>query len=181
MEKAQFINWFGGLVSRMAENSVYYPSVLIAQGILETNYGKSELSSKHHNYFGIKVGRSWKGDSVNMITGEVFNGQSVMIQDHFRSYTHPEQSIKDRITWMRETDLYNQVELKSTPEEQAKAIQEAGYATDPNYSNKIIQIINRYDLKQFDKNRDIMKNISIAISILLITAAALTMYKAIKY
>jgi len=177
----QFINWFGSMVSRMSENSVYLPSVLIAQAVLETSYGKSKLSADHHNYFGIKAGSTWKGETVNMSTGEVFNGQSVIIQDNFRSYLNPEQSIKDRINWMKDEDLYKQVELNHTAEDQARAIQQAGYATDPNYSNKIINLIDRYDLKQFDKNRDNMKNLSIAISILLITAAALTMYKAIKY
>lgn len=181
MENGQFINWFGGLVSRMSENSVYFPSVLIAQAVLETSYGKSELSSKYHNYFGIKAGSSWKGHTVNMATGEVFDGESVTIQDDFRSYEDPDQSIKDRIDWMIRTDLYKEVGLANTPEAQAEAIQEAGYATDPNYSNKLINLIHRYDLKQFDQNRDLMKNISIAISILLLTAAALTMYKALKY
>lgn len=181
MENVQFINWFGGMVIRLTENSDYFPSVLIAQAALETSYGNSDLSSTYHNYFGIKAGSTWKGETVNMSTGEVFNGQSVTIQDHFRAYSDPEQSIKDRINWMLEKDLYNQVKIALSPESQAAAIQEAGYATDPNYSNKLIHLIHRYDLKQFDKNRDVMKNLSIAISLLLITAAALTMYKAVKY
>nr|WP_253916421.1 glucosaminidase domain-containing protein [Lentimicrobium sp. S6] len=165
----------------MTENSAYFPSVLIAQGILESNYGRSRLSAIHHAYFGIKAGSQWKGKTVNLSTGEVINGNSVTITDDFRVYESPEQSIKDRINWMMDFDRYNEVEEAKTPEAQAIAIQNAGYATDPNYANKIINIIDSNNLKQFDKNRDIMKNISLAISILLLTAAALTMYKTLKY
>jgi flagellum-specific peptidoglycan hydrolase FlgJ len=176
-----FINWFGGLVSRISENSAYFPSVLIAQGILESNYGKSSLSVIHNNFFGIKAGESWTGSTVNMSTGEVFNGQSVTIQDEFRVYKEPEQSIKDRINWMMNSSRYNGVKAATTPEAQAQAIQSASYATDPNYSSKLIALIDKYNLKQFDQNRDTMKNISIAISVLLIAAAALTIYKTVKY
>lgn len=176
-----YINWFGGLVSRMSESSAYFPSVLIAQGILESNYGKSSLAAIHNNHFGIKAGTSWTGDSVNMSTGEVFNGQSVTIKDDFRKYCCVELSIKDRINWMMRSSRYNNVKAATTPQAQAQAIQAAGYATDPDYANKLISIIDKYDLKQFDQNRDTMKNISLAISVLLIAAAILTMYKTLKY
>lgn len=181
MSESSFINWFGSIVSRMTENSAYFPSVLMAQGILETDYGRSILSNVHNAYFGIKAGSQWNGNSINLNTGEVINGESVIIQDNFRVYDSPEQSVKDRINWMMDFDRYNEVEEAKTPEAQAIAMQNAGYATDPNYANKLINIINRNNLKQFDKNRDIMKNISLAISILLLTAAALTMYKTLKY
>lgn len=181
MDTITFVNWFGGLVSRVSENSAYFPSVLIAQGILESNYGKSILSKNHNNYFGIKTGSSWKGDSVNMNTGEVFDNKEVIVNDAFRAYNNPESSIKNRIEWMMNEDRYSNVKEASTPNSQAQAIQNAGYATDPNYSNKLISIIEKYDLTKFDKNRNIMKNISIAVSVLLITAAALTMYKTLKY
>ncbi len=178
---SNFVDWFGGLVSRVSENSAYFPSVLIAQGILESSYGKSKLSAIHNNYFGIKAGSQWHGNTVDLNTGEVFNGESVIINDTFRVYSEPEMSIKDRINWMAKSERYNKVALANTPEDQANEIQNAGYATDPNYSDKLKSIIDKYKLKQFDKNKEKMKNISIAISVLLIAAAGLTMYKTLKY
>lgn len=176
-----FVNWFGAIVSRKTEFSAYFPSVIIAQGILEGNQGKSVLSSVYNNHFGIKTGSRWKGESVNLSTGEVVNGQNIIIQDNFRVYDNPEQSVGDRINWMMSTNRYNKVKEARTPELQAREIQNAGYATDPNYANKLINIIESKNLKQFDQNRDTMKNISLAISILLLVAAALTMYKTLKY
>ena len=176
-----FINTFGKLVSRMSIYSAYFPSVLIAQGILETDHGRSMLSTLHNNYFGIKAGSQWQGQTVNMNTGEVFGGQAVTVAADFRKYNSVEDSISDRINWMKKMPIYNLVGEARTPETQAQEIQNAGYATDPNYSNKLISLIEKYDLKQFDKNRNSMKNLNLAIAILLMASAALSIYKTVKY
>ena len=165
----------------MSIYSAYFPSVLVAQGILETNHGRSTLSVLHNNYFGIKAGSSWEGETVNMNTGEVFNGQSVTVAADFRKYRSIEDSISDRISWMQKTQRYAAVGNANTPEAQAQALYDAGYATDPNYANKLISLINQYDLKKFDKNRDDMKNLNLAIAVLLLSSAILTIYKTLKY
>lgn len=178
---SDFIETVGNTIARATIGTGYLPSVLIAQGILESDWGNSVLSNKYNNLFGIKAGSTWKGQTVDLQTGEVYNGKEVLIYDAFRVYSNWEKSIKDRVEWMRETPRYSGVELLDSPETQVRELQNAGYATDPNYANKVIQLINDYDLKQYDKNKHIMKTINITIAVLIFVVAILGLYKNLKY
>lgn len=178
---SDFILTVGNKAARATIGTGFFPSVLIAQAILESSWGDSILASKYNNLFGLKAGTSWEGKTVNLQTGEVFDGESVLILDAFRVYDNWEKSIKDRINWMRETSRYANVEVLDTAEYQAKELQNAGYATDPNYANKLIQIIYDYDLIQYDKNKQSMKTINIIVAVLLLIIAVLGIYKNLKY
>ncbi|MEG0293915.1 glycoside hydrolase family 73 protein [Enterococcus sp.] len=129
------------------------PSIIIGQAILESNWGKSELSSKYNNLFGIKsFGHS---DFVTLDTQEYVNGQWITIQGDFRVYQTWEESMDDHtmlfvngVDWSPQK--YEAVLTAPSYKEAAIALQEAGYATDPTYAEKVIQVIEAYDLAQYD-------------------------------
>lgn len=129
------------------------PSIIIGQAILESNWGQSELSSEYNNLFGIKA----YGDQekVNMDTQEFVNEQWITIKGDFRVFDSWEQSMDSHtmlfvngVDWSPEK--YEQVLTASNYEEAAEALQEAGYATDPDYADKIKEVIETYQLYQYD-------------------------------
>ena len=88
MNKEAFISLIAPYIVREAKALGYkFPSAIIAQACLESNYGASKLSSLYYNYFGLKCGSSWKGKSVNMKTNEEYSvGTLTAIRDNFRVY-----------------------------------------------------------------------------------------------
>lgn len=127
----------------------FFKSVIIAQAAIESNWGRSALSAKYNNYFGIKAGKSWKGKTVNMKTGEVFDGKNVTINSNFRVYDSLAESIRDRNRLLR-MPRYKAVEPADTPRKQAEAIKAAGYCTATNYVESIMATINANGLTLYD-------------------------------
>ena len=121
------------------------PKYLVAQAALETGWGKSvmraEDGSSSHNLFGIKAGKSWQGGQARAITSEFRDGAVVKETAQFRSYDSYQDSFHDLVTLLQSNDRYKEV-VKSAdnPERFVRELQKAGYATDPNYANKISQI-----------------------------------------
>lgn len=121
------------------------PKYLVAQAALETGWGKSvmraEDGSSSHNLFGIKAGQSWQGGQARAITSEFRDGSMVKETAQFRSYNSYQDSFHDLVTLLQSNDRYKEV-LKSAdnPEQFARELQKAGYATDPDYASKISQI-----------------------------------------
>ena len=130
------------------------PSIIIGQGILESNWGQSTLASEYNNLFGIKsFGHEKK---VNLETQEYINELWVTIQGDFRVYDTWEESMDDHtrlfvngVTW--NPRLYENVLMATNYVEAAHALQAAGYATDPDYANKVIHVIETYELYQYDQ------------------------------
>jgi flagellum-specific peptidoglycan hydrolase FlgJ len=139
-----------------------FPSLMIAQACLESSYGKSKLASLHHNYFGIKASAGWKGATVNYSTIEFINRNPVSVKQAFRSYPTLEAGFADRVKFLKVNKRYtlNGVFNSATPEEQARCFLKAGYATDPTYPEKLIRIINQYNLQQFDPPCKTISNFS---------------------
>lgn len=127
----------------------FFKSVVIAQAAIESNWGRSALSAKYNNYFGIKAGKSWKGKTVNMKTGEVVDGKNVTINSNFRVYDSLADSIRDRNRLLR-MPRYKAVEPADTPQKQAEAIKAAGYCTATNYVESIMATINANGLTLYD-------------------------------
>lgn len=130
------------------------PSIIIGQAILESNWGQSQLASEYNNLFGIKA--YGDGPSVHMETEEYVNETWITINGEFRAYSSWEESMDDHtqlfvngVSWNQQ--LYHQVLLAQGYREAANALQEAGYATDPDYAAKIINMIENYDLDQYDQ------------------------------
>ncbi|EGP4765827.1 N-acetylmuramoyl-L-alanine amidase [Enterococcus faecium] len=130
------------------------PSIILGQAILESNWGKSTLASKYNNLFGIKAYGDQK--KVSLETKEFVNEEWITIQGDFKVYDSWEQSMDDHtqlfvqgVDW--NPALYEKVIAATNYQEAAQALQDAGYATDPGYAQKIIQVIETYQLNQYDR------------------------------
>lgn len=128
-------------------------SITISQAILESNWGKSELAQKGKNLFGIKG--SYKGNTVVMATKE-HNGVSyVGTKASFKAYPTWYESLNDHAilfahgpSWNK--DLYKGLMNQTNYRAAAKALDYTGYSTDPNYSAKLIEVIEKFNLAQYD-------------------------------
>ncbi|HBS85682.1 MAG TPA: hypothetical protein DEA97_03945 [Bacteroidales bacterium] len=150
--RSEYIKKYTPAVVRAARGTGLFPSLFMAQAILESGNGQSLLARDYNNHFGIKSTPDWKGKVVRMSTREVFNGKDVYIKDGFRWYKNPIDSFKDRVKFLQENKRYKKhgVFDAKTPEEQADALQRAGYATDPSYASILKWMIGTYNLKELD-------------------------------
>lgn len=152
-ERLNYIKAVGPIATVACIGMHLFPSIMIAQAALESGNGKSLLAAKYNNHFGIKASKGWKGKTADLPTSEVVSGKSVKVKAAFRAYDNIYQGFDDRVNFLRVNPRYAKagVFTAQTPEEQAHALLRAGYATDPAYPQKLITIINTYDLKKFDK------------------------------
>jgi flagellum-specific peptidoglycan hydrolase FlgJ len=127
-------------------------SVTLAQGILESNWGRSGLSTRGHNYFGIKaLTKEGPAGVIWMETWEVENGRNVTRNEPFRQYNNAAESLIDHGYFFVENGRYaNAMAAAKDPREFARRINQAGYATDPQYAPKLISLMDAYNLYQFD-------------------------------
>ena len=154
--QAQFIEDTAYHAQQVAGANDLYASVMIAQAILESGYGSSTLSSPpNHNLFGVKG--SYNGQSVNMQTWEHFDGQNVIINAQFRKYPSYRESFEDNARVLKTTSFYPGVYFysgawKSRTNSYRDATQwlTGRYATDPNYNNKLNNLIVTHNLTQYD-------------------------------
>jgi flagellum-specific peptidoglycan hydrolase FlgJ len=118
-------------------------SITLAQGILESGSGKGRLSVEANNHFGIKC-HGWKGKKIYH--------DDDRSQECFRKYDHAESSFKDHSEFLTGRGRYAQLfKLKSDDYKGwAKGLRAAGYATDRKYPEKLISLINRYNLDKYD-------------------------------
>lgn len=158
MTRQEYIDKFKNIVIDSVKGTGLFPSVMMAQAILESSNkygvpGSTVLAKDYNNHFGVKADSSWKGKKVNLQTREVYNGKNVMIGDFFRVYNNPADSFKDRNEFLLRNSNYHRagVFLATTPEMQAEALQKAGYATDPKYANVLKALIKMYNLKALDE------------------------------
>ncbi len=137
-------------------------SITLAQGILESGNGNSKLARTANNHFGIKCHKNWDG-------GTFFQDDDLK-NECFRSYPNAAQSYDDHSQFLTGRSRYAKLfDLKLTDYKGwAKGLKSAGYATNPKYAHLLIDIIEKYDLDQYDnmpylpqqeKNKDIKINI----------------------
>lgn len=124
------------------------PSVAAGQAALESAWGLSSLSTKYNNLFGIKG--SYQGNSAMMNTWEVYGGQRYDIKAGFRAYPDWATSILDYGVFLTVNQRYKAAIGIKDYKGQITAIHKAGYATDPQYANKVISIIDSYGLAAWD-------------------------------
>lgn len=144
----EYIKSTSKIALKVAKKYDLYPSVLLAQSALESNFGRSKLSKEHNNYFGIKAKDGDK--SVNFETWENEKGKNVKISAPFRVYSSKEECFEKYASLIVNAPRYKKVIDASTYSDAAKELQKAGYATDPKYSKKIINLIERYKLDSLD-------------------------------
>lgn len=119
-------------------------SITLAQGLLESGYGKGELALKTNNHFGIKCHTGWEGDfdyHDDDAKGECF-----------RKYNHPMYSFRDHSVFLTTRDRYAFLFSYSNTDYKrwAHGLRKAGYATDKRYPQKLIYLIEKHQLYKFD-------------------------------
>lgn len=119
-------------------------SIILAQGILESGAGKGDLALEANNHFGIKCHKDWLGESVRHDDDSA--------QECFRKYTEASESYRDHALFLVGKNRYATLFTyeKDDYKSWAKGLRAAGYATDPNYPDKLISYIERYNLHQYD-------------------------------
>lgn len=126
--------------------------LILSQAALESGWGKREIrgqdGSQSYNLFGIKASPSWKGKVVNIMTTEYENGVPQKVMQPFRAYDSYADSFADYARLISKNERYSEVVKAGTPQEAARSIQRAGYATDPKYADKLISIMGYFNSRQ---------------------------------
>lgn len=148
MSKA-FIDSIKNGAMQLWEKFGILPSVAIGQAALESAWGRSGLATEYKNLFGIKG--SYKGNSAMLDTWEVYDGKRYDIKDGFRVYPDWNTSILDYGVFLTVNSRYKNALGITDYKKQIRAIHSAGYATDPEYANKVISIIEYNRLYELDK------------------------------
>ncbi len=143
----QYVSKYRSLAQSEMTRTGIPASITLAQGILESGFGNSELAKKARNHFGIKCHTGWKGKGYYMDDDER--------NECFRVYSSPEESYIDHSEFLVGRARYNSLfELSPTDYKGwAKGLKKAGYATNPKYATILIGLIDKYNLHQYDKRR----------------------------
>lgn len=148
-KQIQFCKDIASCINKYAEQySIKCKVGVLAQAIIESNYGESVLSKDYHNYFGLKCGSYWTGRSVSLMTREEYNGQSVKIKDGFRVYDSMDSGVKgyfDFINTKRYSNLKNIEDYRTY----FTLLKADGYATSSSYVNTLCNIVEQNNLEQF--------------------------------
>ena len=140
-----YIKQYAVLAQQKMEEYGIPASITLAQGILESGAGKSDLALNANNHFGIKCHKDWTGDTFIKDDDEK--------DECFRKYKMVEESYRDHSIFLTSHKRY--LSLFSLPrtdyEGWAKGLKQAGYATDPTYATRLIDLIERYNLNRFDQ------------------------------
>ncbi len=135
-------------VEKMLEHGIP-ASITLAQGILESGSGKSQLAIKANNHFGIKCHNDWRGKTYTMDDDKK--------NECFRKYKSAAQSFEDHSQFLTTRDRYAFLfEYKVTDYKKwAHGLKKAGYATNPHYAQMLIKVIEDYHLNRFDKIKNL--------------------------
>ncbi|MGP0172391.1 flagellar assembly peptidoglycan hydrolase FlgJ [Pseudomonas sp. NCHU5208] len=141
----EFVATMLPMAEAAAEKIGVDPRYLVAQAALETGWGKSIIRTRDgdssHNLFGIKAHGGWEGDSARVLTTEFKGGKAVKESASFRTYESYAHSFDDYVRFLQDNGRYEKaLNVTENPERFVKELQQAGYATDPNYARKISQI-----------------------------------------
>lgn len=146
MNKQDFIDLIkdGAIKGYNAYNIL--PSLTMAQAILETGWGRYLIGN---NIFGIKADKNWKGKTKKIKTHEYVNGKRVYIDAYFRDYDSIDDCLEDRFVFLSKPRYKKVIQAKDY-KTACNEIWKAGYATDPQYPQKLIKIIEQNKLYEFD-------------------------------
>ncbi len=161
-KKINFINEISPLACENYEKYNILPSITVAQAILESSWGESELTKYSNNLFGIKADSRWSGNIVKASTLENYDDKIVA---SFRKYNSLEESIDDHGKFLSENKRYEESGLFKAHHyiTQAQALEDAGYATKQNESGELIyadlltDVIRKYNLQLLDREVESIK------------------------
>lgn len=139
-----YINQYKDMAIKEMEKYHIPASITLAQGLLESGAGRSELATKGNNHFGIKCGGGWSGKRMYKDDDSK--------DDCFRVYGNAKDSYEDHSRFLLKNRYKRLFNLKLTDYKGwAKGLKECGYATSPTYATRLIEIIETYQLYQYDK------------------------------
>lgn len=165
-DNEKFIEEIGAMAKADMAKSGICAAVTVAQAILESGWGKSDLAVKANNIFGMKCslsgntwpGSTWDGKSAyNKSTGEYYSGSYTTVKADFRKYGSWAESVADHGAYLagakngsalRYAGLVGCADYKKA----AQIIKDGGYATSPDYVSKICNIVEQYNLTRFNTN-----------------------------
>ncbi len=150
--KDAFVEAVGAAARELAATTDVPASVTVAQAILESDWGNSLLTRQANNYFGIKaMGRVGSDGAIWMRTQEIGASGPYQVLAPFRAYKSMADSLQDHADLFRRVSLYQRaMQVTDDPDEFARRIAAAGYSTDPAYAQKLIALMQRYNLYRFD-------------------------------
>lgn len=126
-------------------------SFTIAEGALESGWG---AHAPGNNLFGVKADAAWTGPVTTQRTREVLHGQSVVITARFRAYPDWQGCMDDHAAFLHSNPRYHAAFDCKDGESFAQAVAAAGYATDPQYADKLISIMRHHNLAQYDTQEE---------------------------
>lgn len=140
----QYIHDYKNIAKNNMKNHGIPASITLAQGILESGAGRGTLCKTANNHFGIKCHSGWTGDAV-------YHDDDAA-QECFRKYKDPAESYNDHSLFLTSRGRYSSLFKldKDDYKGWARGLKAAGYATDPRYPNKLISLIERYELDRYD-------------------------------
>lgn len=148
----QAIEYIAPYAVKLQSQSGIPASVTIAQYLLESGTGvPSLLAREYKNPFGVKAFDDWTGQYVVLPTQEYYDGRYVTVQAKFKRYESIDQAIQDRAKLLSGERYQQYLQGVTDPVKYAEGLQKAGYATDPQYANKLSSLIQTYGLTQYDK------------------------------
>ncbi|MDT8374631.1 MAG: glucosaminidase domain-containing protein, partial [Bacteroidales bacterium] len=139
-----YLNRYSALAISEMKRTGIPASITLAQGMVESNYGRSTLARKGNNHFGIKCHSDWKG-------GRIYHNDNRK-GECFRSYRSVEDSYRDHSDFLVNGSRYRDLFRLASDDYKgwANGLKKAGYATDPKYPSKLIGKIEEYGLHRFD-------------------------------
>ena len=140
-----FVEKLWPLAKQTARKLGVNPEVILSQAALETGWGKYVISKDNQssfNLFNIKAGEDWQGDRMEKVSMEYIGGRAIQQKSDFRAYDSFEQSFADYADFIQNNPRYGMKSEQSLHDETyIKRLHQAGYATDPNYTQKIMRVL----------------------------------------
>lgn len=144
----QFVSRMGPSAQAASAASGVPAPLILAQAALESGWGKREIRAENgaqsFNLFGIKADRSWKGPTVEVTTTEFVDGEPQKVRAKFRAYGSYDEAFTDYARFITRNPRYADVLSTDDPAQAAHGLQRAGYATDPQYGNKLVRIMQKF-------------------------------------
>jgi len=161
-----FIQQLYPAAEKIAKQMGVSPKAIISQEALETGWGKYMITDTRSdaetqnsfNFFGIKADHRWDGDTVTVTTHEYREGQRITEKADFRAYPSIEAGLKDYSEFLQAQRYEKALAAGTNVEQYAKELQQAGYATDPRYAEKITRIANSELMQTTLSNRSLAQN-----------------------
>jgi hypothetical protein len=150
-----YIAKYSPLAMAEMERSGIPASIKLAQALIESECGRSPLAAKANNHFGIKCGTTWAGGTYFKHDDDI-DSTGTIIESCFRAYPSVEESFKAHTDFLKDPKKVNRYGFLFTlPSHDysawARGLKDAGYASDPTYPEKLIRVIEKYNLTQYDK------------------------------